>query len=158
MEEFDNLKSRKFKGAKYFRLRIAYSLLTLTPIEIDEIRTDFVNIGISSFEVSFLKFIEMISNGTKIFISSTGTLLRFIPGTITNNYGKEFFFDFDKSRGLSYYIEGFIPICLYGKEKLSCKLKGVSNNNEDLSMDCFKATIESLLDKIVVEILSALIL
>lgn len=150
MEDFDNLKSRKFKGAKYFRLRIAYSLLTLTPIEIDEIRTDLINIGISSFEVSFLKFIELISNGTKIFISSTGTLLRFIPGTITNNYGKEFSFEFDKARCLSYYIEGILPICLYGKEKLICKLNGVSNNNEDLSMDCFKANIDSLLDKIVV--------
>lgn len=148
--DFDNIKFKIFSGSKNFRLRITYSLLTLTPIEIRKIREEQVNLGLSKYEISFLKLIEQITNGSKVFISQTGTMMKFVPGTITNNYGKDIEVACDSSRALSYYIEGLVPICIFGKEKLSCKLFGVSNNNTDLSLDCFKASLDSLLEKIVV--------
>lgn len=145
-----SIRYRKFNESKYFRLRLIYSLLNNIPIEIENIRINKINIGLYSNEISFLKFIDQITNGTKIYISQTGTHLKFIPGTITNNYGKEFLFEFDSSRGLSYYIEGFIPIVIFGKEKLLCKISGATNNNLDLSLDCFKPNLFYLLEKIVV--------
>jgi len=146
----DGIKYRKFYGSKYFRLRLVYSLLNNIPIEIENIRVNKFNIGLYNYEISFLKFIDNITNGSKINISQTGTNLKFIPGTITNNYGKEFCFEFESSRGLSYYIEGFIPIVIFGKEKLICKISGATNCKLDLSLDCFKINLFSLLDKIVV--------
>lgn len=154
MEDISGIFNRKdyvvLTGSKYFRFRIMYSLLTFTPIEIKDIRPNEVELGLRDYEISFLKLIEKLTNGSKLFISSTGTSIKFIPGTITNNHGDEFEFECHKTRGLSYYIEGITPICLFGKETLNCVLKGSSNNNQDLSVDCIKIEIEKIVERIVV--------
>ena len=104
-----NIKSityQEFKGSNLFRLKIAYSFLLNRPIRISNIREDSTNPGMTLYEISFLKLVSEISNGTKIHINQTGTSLTLIPGTITNKYGSEFSFDCDKSRCITYYAEG----------------------------------------------------
>ena len=59
-------------------------------------------------------------------------------------------FDCDKSRCITYYAEGLIPICLYGKESLHIKLKGITNNLEDNSVDSFKMSTCALLQKLII--------
>ena len=81
-------------GSNYFRVKIAYSLLLNKPIEIRGIRENSINPGLTEYEISFLKLIEKITNGTKIEISKTGTMMKFSPGVITNNYGDDFEFEF----------------------------------------------------------------
>lgn len=140
----------KLEGSNYFRLKIAYSLLLNRPIEITNIRDTSVTPGLTQYEISFLKLISEITNGTIININRTGTSLKFTPGTITNKYGDEFTFETDKSRGITYYAEGLIPISLFGKESLLINLEGITNNDIDNSVDSFKSSTCSLLQKLVV--------
>ena len=76
--------------------------------------------------------------------------MRFTPGVITNNYGEEFEFDCDRSRGITYYLEGILPISLFGKESLNCKMHGITNNEEDVSVDSFISTTCRLIQKLVI--------
>jgi RNA 3'-terminal phosphate cyclase-like protein len=140
----------KLEGSNYFRIKIAYSLLLSRPIEISNIRTNSINPGLNEAEISFLQLIEQITNGSLVEISKTGTILKFTPGVITNNYGDEFRFECDNSRCLSYYLEGILPIAMYGKESLKCILIGVTNNSTDISCDTFRNTTVPLIQKLVI--------
>jgi RNA 3'-terminal phosphate cyclase-like protein len=140
----------KIKGSNYLRIKIAYSLLLNRPIELSGIRENDVNPGLTEYEISFLKLVEKITNGTNVEISKTGTVIRFYPGVITNNYGDEFEFECDISRSVAYYLEGILPIAMYGKESLNCILYGVTNDNDDISVDSFKSTTCGLIQKLVI--------
>ena len=144
------IKYEELQGSNLFRLKIAYSFILNRPIKLSNIRPDSTNPGMNQYEISFLKLVSEISNGTKININQTGTGFTLIPGTITNNYGDEFVFECDKSRCITYYAEGLIPICLYGKESLHIKLKGITNNLIDNSVDSFKMSTCVLLQKLIV--------
>ena len=141
---------QEFSGSNLFRLKIAYSFLLNRPIRISNIRPDSTNPGMTPYEISFLKLVSEISNGTKIHINETGTSVTLIPGTITNKYGTEFSFDCDKSRCITYYAEGILPISLYGKESLHIILNGITNNSLDNSVDSFKMSTCVLLQKLVI--------
>jgi RNA 3'-terminal phosphate cyclase-like protein len=145
MNEFVHL-----TGSNYFRIKIAYSLLFQRPVQISEMRSNSINPGLAEYEISFLKLIEKITNGTKIEISKTGTILKFHPGVITNNYGDEFEFSCDNSRCLTYYLEGLIPIAMFGKESLKLILNGVTNDSKDISIDTFKNVTCALIQKLVI--------
>lgn len=149
-EVFKNKKYLTFHNPSYFRFKLAYSLLTMTPIEILNINTTETNLGLESHKISFLKLLSEITNGSYFKINEIGTTLKFIPGSITNNQGEYFKFECHSSRALSYYLEGIFIISLYGKEKLNCSLIGTTNNNTDISADCFKVGIDSIIKKIVV--------
>ena len=144
------IKYEELQGSNLFRLKIAYSFLLNRPIRISNIRPDTVNPGMTEYEINFLKLVSEISNGTKININQIGTGFTLIPGTITNNYGDQLTFECDKSRCITYYAEGLIPICLYGKESLHIKLKGITNNLIDNSVDSFKMSTLVLLQKLIV--------
>lgn len=140
----------KLKSSNFFRIKIAYSLLLQKPIEISEIRSNSINPGLTEYEISFLKLVEKITNGTKIEINKTGTSLKFYPGVITNNYGEQIEINCDNSRCLTYYLEGLIPVSLYGKESLHIILNGITNNEMDISCDTFKSVTCALLSKLVI--------
>ncbi len=139
----------ELSGSSFFRIKIAYSLLFQKPIKITKIRTNDINPGLSQYEVSFLKLIETITNGTLIELSKTGTVLKFTPGVITNNYGDMIEFPCDNSRCLTYYLEGIVPIAMYGKESLNITLTGVTNDTNDISVDTFKSVTAALIQKMV---------
>ena len=145
-----SLTYQEFQGSNLFRLKIAYSFLLNRPIRISNIRPDSTNPGMTPYEISFLKLVSKISNGTKVHINQTGTSLTLIPGTIINKYGTEFTFDCDKSRCITYYAEGILPISLYGKESLHIILNGITNNSIDNSVDSFKMSTCVLLQKLVI--------
>jgi RNA 3'-terminal phosphate cyclase-like protein len=145
-----SIKYIELQGSNLFRLKIAYSFLLNRPIKMSNIRADSTNPGMTPYEVNFLRLVSEISNGTIIKINQTGTGFTLIPGTITNNYGDELVFECDKSRCITYYAEGLIPICLYGKESLHIKLKGITNNLIDNSVDSFKMSTCVLLQKLIV--------
>ena len=121
-------------GSNYFRLRIIYSTLYSKPIEIKSLRDNSMNPGLYDYEVNFLKLVCQITNGSKVDISKSGDILRFIPGVITNNYGELFEFDCGNERNITYFLEGLLPITLFGKEPLKCKLFGITNDSQDISV------------------------
>lgn len=139
----------QLEGRNYFRLKLAYALLFNKAIIISNLQRDSSDYGLTDYEMSFLNLINEITEKTKIKINETGDTLWFTPGIITNNYGKEIQFNCDKSRCLSYYCEGLIPIALYGKERLVISLTGITNNDIDNSVDSFKSSTCSLIQKLV---------
>lgn len=146
----NNLKDiRQFDGSSFFRLRIAYSMLTKVPIKISNIRTNDVNPGVTASEKLFLDLVSALSNGTEIDLNRTGTTLRFTPGVITNNLGKEVEFHCGYERSIVYFLEGIIPIALFGKESCSLKLLGITDDNIDSGFDRFNYVTLSLMQKLV---------
>lgn len=89
------------------------------------------------YEVSLLKLIDQITNGTKVDINVTGTKVKISPGVITNAYGKEIDFECSNARAVSYYLEAIIPFVIFGKVPLRLRLRGVTNNDIDLPVNIF---------------------
>lgn len=87
--------------------------------------------------MKFLRLVERISSGAKFTISKNGTAIKYYPGIITNNEGVEFEYDCGEERAISYFLEPLIVLALFGKSKLIVKLKGVTNNEIDMSVDSF---------------------
>lgn len=139
-----NIKYHQFKGLQYFRYKIAYSVLTLIPIEFIHINID----DLKEFQLSFINLICEITNGSTFTIDRIGSNIKFIPGIITNKNGEYFEFICDNERALSYYIEILFFISIFGKSMLYCKLIGITNNDIDITIDSFKVLIEFIFNKI----------
>lgn len=61
-----------FSGHQYLRHRLILSILSGRPVRIDKIRSDDKNPGLKDFEISLLRLLEKVTNGTVIEISVTG--------------------------------------------------------------------------------------
>lgn len=76
----------KFTGHRYLRQRLILSTLTGRPIRVSGIRSSSpTNPGLAPHEVSFLRLLDTLTNGTIIEFSITGTTLVYKPGLITGS-------------------------------------------------------------------------
>lgn len=91
--------------------------------------------GIRNYETKFLELLEKISTGTKIDIGKSGQSIRYYPGILFNNNGIDFEFDCGIERSLGYFIEPLLCLALFGKSNLEITLKGVTNDDIDISVD-----------------------
>lgn len=126
---------KAFKGCAQFRQRIAYSLLSGRPIRIEQIRDKDENPGLRDFEATFLRLVDKLTNGNRIEINETGTILKFSPGFIVGGSVKH---DCGTSRALGWFIEGLLPILPFGKKSVFLELDGITNDNTDFSVDVLK--------------------
>ena len=108
----------KFSGHKHFTQRIVLSTLTGRPIRISQIRPNSpTNPGLAAHEVSFLRLLESITNGSAIEFSYTGTTMVYKPGLLTgsiNGYGADagvIRHELPEGcrRGVSWFL---LPLCL----------------------------------------------
>ena len=74
-------------GAVQFRYRLVLSLLSHCPILIRNIRSDALEPGLLPYEISFLRLLDRITNGSRIEINATGTQVRFVPGILIGGGG-----------------------------------------------------------------------
>lgn len=72
----------QYKGSNFFRQRLILSVLSGKTVQIIDIRTTDDEPGVREFEVSFLKLIDKVTNGTIIELNETGTSLYFQPGLL----------------------------------------------------------------------------
>ncbi|PVU97615.1 hypothetical protein BB561_000442 [Smittium simulii] len=135
---------KKFQGYVGFRQRVAMSLLSNTPMRIDEIRSDTDSPGLKDFEISILQIAEKLTNGTVIDISYTGTSIVMKPGTLI---GGKIIQNCAISRGLGYYLEFIISLAPFSKNTTTAILQGVTNNSVDISVDCIRTVTLPLLSK-----------
>lgn len=70
----------RFRGSNHFRLRLVLSCLTGRPVRIEEIRADDEAPGLRTFEASFLRLVEKVSNGCVVEINETGAMLALHAG------------------------------------------------------------------------------
>jgi RNA 3'-terminal phosphate cyclase-like protein len=147
-------------GAIQFRQRICVALLTHRRLLIRNIRCnnndDPMIIGLQAHEASFLKLIDVMTNGSVIEINATGTQLLFQPGILLggdithacpvgtlsekdikaaqqssdSNVDTEISLQQLTARSIGWYIEGILPLAPFGKEPLRLTLTGITDGME----------------------------
>ncbi|KAL8233452.1 hypothetical protein R6Q59_019552 [Mikania micrantha] len=135
----------KLKGSQNLRQRLLLSTLSSTPILIEDIRADATWPGLLSHEVSFLRLLETVSDDCHVEINETGTKLKYKPGIVMG--GRYLEHDCGLSRSIGYFLEPLIVLGLFGKKPLSIKLKGITNDSKDPSVDTFRSTTLPLLKR-----------
>ncbi|RPD66359.1 18S rRNA biogenesis protein [Lentinus tigrinus ALCF2SS1-7] len=124
-----------FSGHQYLRHRLVLGILSGKPVRIDKIRSDDKNPGLRDYEVSFLRLLERITNGTVIEISVTGTTILLKPGIIA---GGAIVHDCPLSRAIGYYLEPVIMLAPFAKKPLQLTLRGITTDDNDLSVDIIR--------------------
>ena len=124
-------KAIRLKGHQNFRYRIMKSILASRAIHITEIRSNSENPGIKDFEVSFLRLIERLTNGSLVEISYTGTEVYLRPGLVI---GGKVSHDCPNSRSVGWFLEPLLVLGLFGKQPLNITLKGITSNTRDVSV------------------------
>ena len=140
--------SVRFTGAKDFRTRILVSVLSGKACVIRDIRVnggDAENIGLRDYEVSLLRLIDKLTNGTKIDISEDGTAVRFNPGVVKG--GRRLTHECATSRGLGNTVEPTLALGLFAKKAIDLTLTGVTNDDADVSVDVFRTVTLPMLKK-----------
>eukprot|EP01132_Coremiostelium_polycephalum_P003233 gene3233-4047_t len=139
----------KYEGCSHFRQRIICSILSGRAIKITNIRDEDEKPGLRDFEASFLRLIDKITNGSKIEINLTGTVLTFIPGLMIG--GKNLVHECGNSRGIGYFVEALICLGPFAKIPLDITLNGVTNNDIDLTIDTIRTTTLPIIRKFGIE-------
>ncbi|KAJ3212963.1 rRNA-processing endoribonuclease [Dinochytrium kinnereticum] len=128
--------SLRFEGHLHFRQRLVLATLSAKPVRIDKIRSDDEeNPGLADYEISFLRLLEKMTNGTNVEINYTGTSVLYRPGVI---YGGKVEHDCPTSRGIGYFLEPLIALAPFAKNPLLLILTGVTNNNVDVCVDTIR--------------------
>eukprot|EP00741_Cyanophora_paradoxa_P006305 tig00000989_g6112.t1 len=125
----------RFRGSRYFRQRLVCSTLSGRAIRIDDIRALDERPGLREFEASLLRLLEKITNGCTIEINETGTSLRYKPGFIV---GGTITHDCGTARSIGYFLEALVCLAPFGKKALAATLRGITNAEEDLSVDLIR--------------------
>ncbi|OCK77700.1 18S rRNA biogenesis protein [Lepidopterella palustris CBS 459.81] len=145
----------RFSGQKSLVSRLVLSTLTGRPIRISQIRSSSsTNTGLAPHEVSFLRLLEAITNGSSIEFSYTGTTLVYRPGLITGSAeglgtsGGVLRHELPAgcSRGISYFL---IPLCLlapFSKSQVNVLFTGPgvitsATSTGDVSVDTVRTAI-----------------
>ncbi|KAJ3104025.1 rRNA-processing endoribonuclease [Phlyctochytrium planicorne] len=128
----------RFEGHLHFRQRLVLATLSSKPVRIDRIRadvTDHENTGLADYEISFLRLMEKMTNGSSVEINYSGTSILYRPGVI---FGGKIEHDCPTSRGIGYFLEPLIALAPFAKNPLLLILTGVTNNNVDVCVDTIR--------------------
>ncbi|AMD20137.1 HCL014Wp [Eremothecium sinecaudum] len=133
-----------FQGHINFRHRIVMATLHGKPIKIEKIRSDDLNPGLRDHEVSFLRLIEAVTNGTVIEISYTGTTVIFRPGIIV---GGSYTHNCPNVKPVGYFIEPLLFLAPFSKKKFSIVFRGVTASHDDAGIDAIKWGLLPVMEK-----------
>lgn len=128
----------KLKGSQNLRFRLLLATLSSKSIVIEDIRSEATWPGLRPHEVSFLRLLEKICDDCVVEINETGTKLKYKPGIIMG--GRHLVHDCGVSRSIGYFLEPLIVLGMFGKKPLTIRLKGITNDSKDLSIDTFRST------------------
>lgn len=155
----------RFTGHQFLIYRLVLSTLIGRAVHISQIRSSSpTKPGLAPHEVSFLRLLETVTNGSHIEISYTGTVLLYKPGLISGAAGgsgaSNGFLRHEIpntcARGVSYFI---VPICLlapFSKAPMNILFTGSgvitsSTQTGDLSVDSVRSAILPLYGKFGIE-------
>lgn len=71
-----------YKGSNFFRQRLLLATLSGRAIKIEEIRSTHDDPGLREYEVSLIRLLDKITNGTRVELSETGTSVYYQPGIL----------------------------------------------------------------------------
>lgn len=146
----------RLTGHRSFAQRLILSTLTGRPVHIAKIRTSSpTNPGLAPHEISFLRLLEAVTNGSSMQISYTGTTITYHPGLITGTIAGLGAAEGDViehnvpatcTRGITYFL---LPLCLlapFSKAHMNVRFSGsgvITSATEtgDISVDSFRTAI-----------------
>ncbi|KAF7418547.1 hypothetical protein HZH68_001200 [Vespula germanica] len=137
-----------YEGCNYLRYRLLLSTLSGKPVRIINIRTKDDDPGLKEYEISFIRLLDKLTNGTRVELNETGTSLYYNPGLLN---GGELEHDCSLQRAIGYYLEAVIILGPFCKKPIDIKLRGVTSNTLDPSVDRIKATCIPLLKRFIVD-------
>lgn len=114
------------------------------PIKITNIHPDELNPGLQPHEVSLLRLLESVTNGSAIEISYTGTTLIYRPGLII---GGSFNHNCPNNTSISYYLLPMLLLGPFSKNKFSIIFKGLTSKKGEPGLDFVKWAYLPMLDK-----------
>lgn len=131
------------EGPSNLRQKLVYATLSGKVLRVNKIREKDERPGLQPHEASLLRLMEKITNGSLVEISETGTSLRYKPGIICG--GANLRHDCGKARAIGYFLEPLVLLSLFGKKPLTITLTGITNDDIDPSVDCFRSVTMLLL-------------
>lgn len=145
----------RFTTQKNFTYRLVLATLTGRPVHISKIRPSSPsNPGLAPHEVSFLRLLEAITNGSQMEISYTGTTVVYKPGLITGSVaglgasGGVIKHEIPASctRGVSYFLLPLCLLCPFSKAPVNVLFTGPgvitsATPTGDMSVDSVRTAI-----------------
>jgi RNA 3'-terminal phosphate cyclase-like protein len=148
----------RFTGHQSFTHRLVLSTLTGKPIHISKIRsTSPSHPGIAPHEVSFLRLLEAVTNGSAIDVSYSGTTIAYQPGLITGTVAGagasgiggdviEHNLPANNTRGVSYFLLPLALLAPFSKNHVNVRFQGpgvitAATAKGDISVDSFRTAI-----------------
>mmetsp|Transcript_20231 Transcript_20231/g.37732 ORF Transcript_20231/g.37732 Transcript_20231/m.37732 type:complete len:279 (+) Transcript_20231:3088-3924(+) len=137
----------ELRGAQSFRHRLILSTLSGKTLTIKRIRSEDEYPGLADYEIQFVKLLEKVTNGSRVVVNQTGTVLSYTPGLITNQ-ADTILHECGTQRSLSYFVEGILPVVIWGKHPLNLVLEGKTHDSTEISLETIAAVQIPLLKKI----------
>eukprot|EP00920_Eleutheroschizon_duboscqi_P014554 GHVT01033811.1.p1 GENE.GHVT01033811.1~~GHVT01033811.1.p1 ORF type:complete len:514 (+),score=106.32 GHVT01033811.1:1507-3048(+) len=138
-------------GSNFFRQRLAFSTLSGRPIKISKIgierQKEKGGGGIRKHEASLLRLLDKISDGCSISVDPSGTVVTYTPGLLTGGAGDFPLVHFcGLERSVVYFLEFLLLLAPFAKRPLDIKLRGLTADHKDISIDTFRTvTLATLL-------------
>lgn len=133
-----------YDGCNFFRQRLVLSTLSGKHVKIKNIRSRDDEPGLRDFEASFIRLLDKVTNGSRIEINQTGTVLFYQPGLL---YGGSIEHDCNPQRSIGYYLEALLMLAPFMKTPLKATLRGVTNDPTDPTVDLLKSTALPVMKK-----------
>ncbi|XP_045102547.1 RNA 3'-terminal phosphate cyclase-like protein [Portunus trituberculatus] len=135
-----------YEGSNCFRQRLVLSTLSGKPVRIRNIRAKADDPGLKDYEVSFIRLLDCLNNGSSIEVNQTGTALLYRPGILT---GGRLEHSCPLSRGIGYFLEPLFMLAPFCKSPISITLTGITNNELDPTVDMICASLVPVLRRFV---------
>lgn len=133
-----------FQGSQNFRLRIILATLSGKAIKIEKIRSADLNPGLKDHEVSFLRLVETVTNGSVIEISYTGTTVIYKPGIIV---GGSVTHNCPNGKPVGYFVEPMLYLAPFSKKKFSIIFRGCTSSHDDAGIEAIKWGLLPIMEK-----------
>lgn len=148
----------RFTGHRAFTQRLVLSTLTGRPIHISKIRASSpTHPGLAPHEVSFLRLLESVTNGSVIDVSYSGTTITYQPGLITGTVpgvGASLASDAIEhvlpaacTRAVTYFLLPLALLAPFSKAHMNVRFSGpgvitsATHATGDLSIDTFRTAV-----------------
>ncbi|RYG41211.1 18S rRNA biogenesis protein RCL1, partial [archaeon] len=128
----------RFTGCAQFRQRLVFATLARRGLVITGIRSDDEVPGLKSYEATFLRLLDALTNGARIEINETGTALKYVPGIIVGGVLEH---DCGVEKAIGWFIEGLLPLLPFGKKGVALTLTGVTNDDTDFNVDTLRTGV-----------------
>ena len=112
---------------------------------VDDIRVNDQNPGLRDYEASALRLLDKLTNGMAVEINESGTALKYKPGIVTG--GRRISHDCGGSRGIGYFLEMVLCVCLFAKKAVDVTLTGITNDEAEISVDTFRTVTLPILKR-----------